>query len=87
VNAPEAWTYTTGSREVVIALLDDGVEIDHQTCGEYFFMPTKMVSTRRQRLRGDFNGWDFYEDSSDPGRRFPRRSRNQHGWRGRRGRG
>lgn len=29
VDAPEAWRYTRGSPEVVIAVLDDGVQLDH----------------------------------------------------------
>ncbi|HEX6998781.1 MAG TPA: S8 family serine peptidase [Gammaproteobacteria bacterium] len=29
VDAPEAWRYTRGSPDVVIAVLDDGVELDH----------------------------------------------------------
>lgn len=29
VNAPEAWAYTLGSPDVVIAVLDDGVQLDH----------------------------------------------------------
>jgi subtilisin family serine protease len=29
VDAPEAWGFTRGSPEVVIAVLDDGVELDH----------------------------------------------------------
>jgi subtilisin family serine protease len=29
VDAPEAWSYTRGSPDVVIAVLDDGVDLDH----------------------------------------------------------
>jgi subtilisin family serine protease len=29
IDAPEAWAYTRGSRDVTIAVLDDGVQLDH----------------------------------------------------------
>ena len=50
IDAPEAWDYTRGNHNVVIAVLDDGVDIDHED------LAPKIVA----------GGFDFIDNDNDP---------------------
>jgi len=52
IDAPEAWEMTTGSNDVIIAVLDQGVTSDHPD----------LPNTRQVRL----NGSDFTGDDDNP---------------------
>ena len=51
VRAPEAWNTTTGSEDVTIAVVDQGVKYDHPDLESRF---------------GSTNGEDFVDDDGDP---------------------
>ncbi|MFX0197676.1 MAG: S8 family serine peptidase, partial [Candidatus Hodarchaeota archaeon] len=59
VRAMEAWEITTGSPDITIAIIDDGVDIDHPDL-------KSNVWKNPDPSAGDVNGWNFFDDNNDP---------------------
>jgi subtilisin family serine protease len=72
VNAPEAWDTTTGSNDVVIAIIDSGVDIDHSELDSALWVNTAEdlgdpgVDDDGNGYVDDFNGYDFENDDPNP---------------------
>ena len=78
VDAELAWDITTGHSEVVIAIIDTGVDIDHQELnwetGKVFVNPGEFGSGRETNgidddgngYVDDVRGWDFYSQDNNP---------------------
>lgn len=59
VKAMEAWEISAGSPDIVIAILDDGVDIDHPDL-------KANIWKNPNSSEPDLNGWNFYDDNNDP---------------------
>jgi serine protease len=55
INAPEAWNLTTGSSDVVLGLLDTGVDYNHQDLAANIF--TNPGEIAGNGIDDDGNGW------------------------------
>ncbi len=75
VQAPEAWAKAVGSPGIVIAVLDDGVQLDHPDLSAAIFSnPGESLNGQDDDGNGyvdDLHGWDFYRDDNDPSPEFP----------------
>ena len=70
IDAPEAWDYGTGDDEVIVGVIDSGVDLDHRDLQPNLWQnPGEVrngVDDDGNGLVDDVNGWDFNENDSDP---------------------
>jgi len=75
VNAPEAWATTVGNAAIVIAVIDDGVEISHPDLAANIFSNPGETSNGADDdgngYNDDLRGWDFFSDDNDPTPELP----------------
>lgn len=71
INAPQAWDIVRGSEGIIVAIIDDGVEIGHEDLKDALPCNTREIcgDAKDNDLNGwqdDCNGWDFYDNDNDP---------------------
>jgi len=70
IGLEQAWEVTTGSHKVVVAVLDDSVEIDHPDLQENIWTnPGEILNGLDDDGNGyvdDLHGWDFRNGDNDP---------------------
>jgi len=72
IDAPEAWDISTGHTGIRVAVIDSGVEYDHEDLedniwiNELEFGGEPGEDDDENGFIDDVYGWDFYQDDNDP---------------------
>src|SRR6185503_19721655 len=64
ISAESAWDTTTGNQNVVVGVIDSGIDIDHRDLKDNIFVntaetPNNNVDDDNNGFIDDVNGWDF----------------------------
>lgn len=69
ISAPGAWDITTGSKDVVIAVIDSGIHMNHlDLIHNQWMNPGELINGYDSDGNGyidDLYGWNFYDDNND----------------------
>ena len=71
INAQSAWNKETGEEEVVIAVVDSGVDLDHVDLIDNIWINSDEIAGNNidddhNGYIDDVNGWDFINNNHDP---------------------
>ncbi|GBD97173.1 MAG TPA: hypothetical protein ENG83_02205 [Nitrospirae bacterium] len=71
IDAPEAWDITTGGPDVVVAVIDSGMDLNHEDLAANLYTNPGEIAGNGIDDDGngyidDVNGWDFAWDDNDP---------------------
>ena len=71
IDAPEAWDLQTGSGEIVIGVIDSGIDYTHPDLANNIWtnpgeIPGNGIDDDENGYIDDVHGWDFVDDDPDP---------------------
>lgn len=71
IDAPEAWGVNSGSKKILVCVIDTGVKYDHEDLSSNMWVndreiPDNKVDDDGNGYVDDYLGWDFCNDDNDP---------------------
>jgi serine protease len=71
IDAPEAWNTTTGSRSIIVGVIDTGIDYNHPDLAANIWRNTREIAGNgidddANGFRDDIRGWDFRNNDADP---------------------
>jgi len=75
IDGPEAWATQTGSNDVLVAVIDTGVDYDHEDLKEQMWRnpgetggskESNGIDDDNNGYKDDYRGWNFSADSNNP---------------------
>jgi len=71
IDAPDAWAVYTGSSDIVVAVIDSGIDLDHEDLQNRIWTNPNDNSVDEQdndnnSFEDDVHGWDFVDGDNDP---------------------
>ena len=71
IVAPEAWNQRSSSPDVVVGVIDGGIQLDHPDLTNNIWInkdeiPNNNFDDDNNGYRDDVNGWNFADESPDP---------------------
>ncbi len=75
IKANQAWTKISASPDVVIAVIDSGIQIIHPDLRDNIWnnkqeIPNNKIDDDQNGFIDDYNGWNFIDNTPDPSPRF-----------------
>ena len=71
IDAPESWDLLTGSRDILVGIIDTGVDRDHEDLfANMWTNPNEIagngIDDDQNGYIDDVHGWDFYNNDNNP---------------------
>jgi subtilisin family serine protease len=71
IDAPEVWDIEMGSSDIVIAIIDSGIDYNHPDLADNIWInedeiPDNSIDDDNNGYIDDIRGWNFYDNNSDP---------------------
>jgi len=71
IDATVAWEYTTGSKEIIVAVVDTGVDCNHPDLAANMWrnpgeIPNNGIDDDGNGFIDDYYGWNFANNNADP---------------------
>jgi subtilisin family serine protease len=71
IQSEKAWNLTTGHKEIVVAVTDDGYRLDHEDLKDSWYsnpneIPGNNIDDDNNGYVDDVTGWDFNEGDNSP---------------------
>ncbi|MDQ3428319.1 MAG: S8 family serine peptidase [Actinomycetota bacterium] len=69
IDAPEVWDTTTGTADTVVAVIDEGIDVNHPDLNGNIWtnsgeVPGNNIDDDKNGYVDDVHGWDFYHDDA-----------------------
>lgn len=65
IDTQRAWQITQGSKDIVVAIIDTGIDVNHPDIKANLWQNKKEVNNNHLGFVGDVHGWNFVDNNND----------------------